>query len=85
VEGDTILPIPHIAGLHPEGGSAQALAKDPCLIDQLEEVVRSWERHLAKTMDSYLAQVQRSQNFNNFLSSVYFYNVSQLHVCSAEP
>jgi hypothetical protein len=57
VEGDTILPIPHIAALHQEGTDTLALAKDSCLIQQLEEVVMSWERHVTKTIESYLAQV----------------------------
>jgi hypothetical protein len=57
VEGDIMLPIPHIAALHQDGTSTQALAKDSCLIQQLEEVVMCWERHVAKTIESYLAQV----------------------------
>jgi hypothetical protein len=69
VEGDIMLPIPHIAALHAEGASTQALAKDPCLIGQLEETVTSWERHVTKTTDSYLAQVQRVE----ISSSIYFY------------
>jgi hypothetical protein len=57
VEGDVILPIPHIAALHQEDRSIQDLAKDPHLIGQLEEVVMSWERHMTKIIDSYLAKV----------------------------
>ncbi|PNF33091.1 Dynein heavy chain 10, axonemal [Cryptotermes secundus] len=56
VEGDIMLPLPHIAALHQEGTNAQTLAKDSCLVQQLEEVVMSWERHVTKTIESYLAQ-----------------------------
>lgn len=57
MEGDVILPIPHIAALHQEDRSIQDLAKDPHLIGQLEEVVMSWERHMTKIIDIYLAKV----------------------------
>jgi hypothetical protein len=57
VEGGIVLPIPYIAALHEEGTSTQALAKDSCLIQQLEEVVMSWERHVTKTIENYVAQV----------------------------
>ncbi|XP_069678773.1 dynein axonemal heavy chain 10-like [Periplaneta americana] len=56
LKGDIKLPIPHIPGLYKEDVSKESLAKDPKLVNQLEELVMSWERHITKISDTYLAK-----------------------------
>jgi hypothetical protein len=80
VEGDITLPIPHIAALYQEDTSAQTLAKDGHLIEELEEVVMCWESHVTKAVENYVIKVTATGMFGSFLRSVQICKISRFRV-----
>lgn len=57
LEGDIQLQIPDIDVLHDENLTPEILSQDSELVEQLEEVVMSWEQHITKVIESFLSKV----------------------------
>lgn len=57
VDDDIDLPMADLSDILKSDIPREELIKDPTVIDALEEAVMSWERHITKVIESYLAKV----------------------------
>ncbi|XP_011874224.1 PREDICTED: dynein heavy chain 10, axonemal [Vollenhovia emeryi] len=57
VEGDILLTMPKIPELNDPATTDDMLLKNKDIVEQMEEVVMSWEKHIQKVMESYESKV----------------------------
>jgi len=57
VDDDIDLPMADLSDILKSDIPREELIKDSTVIDALEEAVMSWERHITKVIESYLAKV----------------------------
>ncbi|XP_018050925.1 PREDICTED: dynein heavy chain 10, axonemal [Atta colombica] len=57
IEGDILLTMPKISELNDPAITDDMLVKNKDIVEQMEEIVMSWEKHIQKIMESYESKV----------------------------